>query len=193
MARGLTSVVLVSAFVPLMLSAQDGSGVSVTGTVLDPHQAGVFGAKVTLKLADGTQIQSTSADSLGAFRFAEVPPGNYDVQIEQQGFKPSVSRVRVANQAPRPLRVLLALADVQQQVTVNAELTQVSTNTADNLDTVSMDRNALDNLPIFDQDFLGTMSRFLDSSSVGTSGVTLIVDGVQSTTARSTFSSATTI
>jgi hypothetical protein len=167
----------------MVLSAQDASGVAVTGTALDPHQAGVFGAKVTLRLADGTQVQSTSADSLGAFRFEGVPPGNYDVQIEQQGFKPSVSRVRVANQALRPLRVVLALADVQQQVTVNAQLTQVNTNTADNLDTVSMDRTALDNLPIFDQDFIATMSRFLDASSVGTNGVTVIVDGVEASRA----------
>src|SRR5579864_797172 len=183
MARGLTYFFLVSAFVPIILSAQDASGVSVTGTVLDPRQAGVFGAKVTLKLADGTEVQSATADSVGAFRFEGVPPGNYDVQIEQQGFKPSVSRVRVGNQSPRPLRVVLALADVQQQVTVSAELSQVNTNTAENLDTVSMDRTALDNLPIFDQDFIGTMSRFLDASSVGTSGVTLIVDGVEASRA----------
>src|SRR6202521_681950 len=183
MARGLTYLFLAGACVRIILSAQDASGVSVTGTVLDPHQAGVFGAKVTLKLADGNEVRSASADSSGTFRFEGVPPGTYDVQIEQQGFKLSVSRLRVANQPPRPLRVILALADVQQQVTVNAELTQVSTNTADNLDTVSMDRTALDNLPIFDQDFIGTMSRFLDASSVGTNGVTLIVDGVESTRA----------
>jgi hypothetical protein len=182
-ARSLIHLLLLSTFVAAGLSAQNPSGVAVTGTVLDPHQAGVFGAKVTLKPTDGTEVQSASADSVGTFRFEGVPPGNYDVQIEQQGFKPSVSRVRVGTQAPRPLRVVLALADVQQQVTVNAELTQVSTNTADNLDTVSMDRTALDNLPIFDQDFIGTMSRFLDASSVGTNGVTLIVDGVESTRA----------
>ena len=183
MARALIHLLLLSTFVAAVLNAQSPSGIAVTGTVLDPHQAGVFGAKVALKLADGTEVQSTSADSSGAFRFTEVPPGNYDLQIEQQGFKLSISRVRVGNQALRPLRVVLALADVQQQVTVNAELAQVSTNTADNLDTVSMDRTALDNLPIFDQDFIGTMSRFLDASSVGTNGVTLIVDGVESTRA----------
>jgi len=181
--RALIELLLLSTLVAAILGAQNPAGVAVTGTVLDPHQAGVLGAKVTLKVADGAEVQSTSADSLGAFRFADVPPGNYDVQIEQQGFKPSVSRVRVGTQALRPLRVVLALADVQQQVTVSAELTQVSTNTADNLDTVSMDRTALDNLPIFDQDFIGTMSRFLDPSSVGTNGVTLIVDGVESSRA----------
>lgn len=105
------------------------------------------------------------------------------MQIEQPGFKPSVSRVRVGNQPPRPISVALILADVRQEVTVGAESTQVNTNTSDNLDTVTMDRSALDNLPIFDQDFIGTMSRFLDASSVGTNGVTLIVDGVEASRA----------
>lgn len=46
-----------------------------------------------------------------------------------------------------------------------------------------MNRQSLDNLPIFDQDYIATMSRFLDASSVGTSGVTLVVDGVEATRA----------
>src|ERR1700687_5413633 len=121
MARALAQFLLLSTFVAATLSAQDPSGAAITGTVLDPHQARVFGARITLKLADGTEVQSTSADSNGAFRLVGVAPGNYDVQIEQQGFKPSVSRVRVGTQAPRPLSVVLALADVQQQVTVNEQ------------------------------------------------------------------------
>jgi len=178
MIRALT-LLLLSALAPAVLSAQDPSGFPVTGTVVDPRQAGVLGAKVTLRLTDGTEVQSTSADSKGAFRFEGVPPGNYDLQIEQPGFKNSVSRVRIGNQAPRPINVALVLADVRQEVTVGTESTQVSTNASDNLDTVTMDRSALDDLPIFDQDFIGTMSRFLDAGSVGTNGVTLIVDGVE--------------
>ena len=179
MIRTITLMLILSAFVPAVLSAQDPSGFSITGTVVDPHQAGVLGAKITLTRADGTQAQFTNADSKGAFRFQGVPPGNYDVQIEQPGFKPSVSRVRVGNQAPRPINVALVLADVRQEVTIGAESTRVNTNASDNVDTVTLDRSALDDLPIFDQDFIGTMSRFLDASSVGTNGVTLIVDGVE--------------
>jgi hypothetical protein len=179
MIRVVTRFLILCATIHIFLCAQDPSGVAVTGTVLDPHQAGVSGAKVILKRTDGTEVQSTIADSIGVFRFQGVPPGNYDVQIEQQGFKLSISRMRVGDQAPRPLTVVLALAEVQQQVTVNAELTQVSTNTSENLDTVTMDRSALDDLPIFDQDYIATMSRFLDASSLGTNGVMLLVDGVE--------------
>ena len=49
--------------------------------------------------------------------------------------------------------------------------------------TVTMNRDSLDNLPIFDQDYIATMSRFLDASSVGTNGVTLVVDVVEATRA----------
>src|SRR5262249_51482520 len=38
-------------------------------------------------------------------------------------------------------------------------------------------------LPIFDQDYVGTLSRFLDAGSVATSGATLIVDGIEATRA----------
>src|ERR1700682_2709575 len=183
MAQAIILLLLIAAFVPGMLSAQNPSSVVVTGTVLDPHQAGVLGAKVTLKQADGPKVQSASADSTGTFRFEGVPPGNYEMRVEQEGFKPSVFRVRVGNQDLRPRMVVLALADVEQQVTVNEQLSKVSTNPSDNLDTVTMDRSALDSLPIFDQDFLGTMSRFLDASSIGTNGVTLIVDGVEASRA----------
>jgi hypothetical protein len=167
----------------LLAYAQVSSGVTISGTVLDPGQAGVLGAKVTLKRVDSNQVRATNADASGAFQFDRIPQGNYEVRIEHEGFKPYLSRFRVGNQPPRPMSVVLALADVQQQVTVGDQLTQVSTNTSDNLDTVTMNRQALDDLPIFDQDYIATMSRFLDASSVGTNGVTLVVDGVEATRA----------
>ncbi|HYM07281.1 MAG TPA: TonB-dependent receptor [Terriglobales bacterium] len=183
MTRALTRLLLLSTVFPMVLRAQDGSGFAVTGTVLDPQRAGVLEAKVTLKRADGAEMQVTVADSRGAFRFEGVPPGNYDVRIEHQGFKPSIARVQVGTQAPRPLTVLLAIADVRQEITVGGDELQVSTATSANLDTVTLNRSALDNLPIFDQDYIATMSRFLDSSSMGTTGVTLVVDGVEASRA----------
>lgn len=167
----------------LALLAQNTSGVPVTGTVLDPHRAGVLGARVTLKKANDSEVRSATADESGSFRFEGVPPGNYELRIEREGFKTAVTRVRVGAESPRLMTIGLTLAEVQQEVTVGAEGAQVSTNTSDNLDTITLNRSTLDNLPIFDQDYVGTMSRFLDSSSVGTSGVTLVVDGVEGTRA----------
>src|SRR5437016_553913 len=172
----LRSCVLLCAFSAL-------AAAQISGSVLDPNGAGVGGAKVTLKRSAGAAIQFTVADSKGGFHIERVAPGDYDLQVEQDKFKTSVSRVHMGEQPPDTLRIVLELAQVQQEVTVTAQMAQVNTNAADNLDTVTLDRSALDNLPIFDQDYIGTMSRFLDASSLGTNGVTLVVDGVEATRA----------
>jgi hypothetical protein len=89
------------------LSAQDVSAVAVSGTVLDPHQAAVAGTSMSLRRTDGNEVQSTAAGVAGDFRFQGVPPGNYELRIEHPGFKPSTTRIRVGNQSPRPLTLML--------------------------------------------------------------------------------------
>src|SRR5207342_952686 len=37
----------------------------------------------------------------------------------------------------------------------------------------------LESLPVFDQDYVSALSRFLDAGSLGTNGVTLLVNGVE--------------
>jgi hypothetical protein len=81
------------------------------------------------------------------------------------------------------VKIRLSLAEMRSAVTVSDQASQVSTNAADNLDTVTMNRQSLDNLPIFDQDYIGTMSRFLDSGSIATGGTTILVDGLEASRA----------
>ena len=50
---------------------------------------------------------------------------------------------------------------------------------AENQNANTIDRNALDRVPVFDQDYITTMSRFLDDSATGTNGVTLVVNGIE--------------
>jgi hypothetical protein len=73
--------------------------------------------------------------------------------------------------------------DLRSAVTVTDRAAELSTSSADNLDTVTLNRDALDDLPIFDQDYIGTMSRFLDAGAVATGGVTLVVDGLEASCA----------
>ena len=42
-----------------------------------------------------------------------------------------------------------------------------------------MDQQDLRDLPVFDNDVIGTLSRFLDAGSIGTAGTTLVVDGME--------------
>jgi hypothetical protein len=159
------------------------SSFSITGAVQDPSNAAVPEAAIVLRRTGDGLRRTAIADITGTFRFEDVAPGNYDLEVQHDGFSPASSRVRVGSRPPAPLVIRLHVADLRSAVTVSDQAAQLSTNSADNLDTVTLDRNALDGLPIFDQDYVATMSRFLDAGSVATGGVTLVVDGVEATRA----------
>lgn len=149
---------------------------SISGTIVDPSGAPVPNAKITL---EGAQSRTAVSDTSGAFRFAAVTPGNYEIVAKSEDFAPETVQVRVADRSPAPLRITLRLAGVRQEVTVTERATQVGTEASENLDTVSLDRQMLDNLPVFDQDYVGAMSQFLDAGSIATGGVTLVVNGME--------------
>src|SRR4051812_2582515 len=76
------TISILCCIVPIAVLSQ--SRVAVSGTVLDPHKAGVFGARVTLSKVGGPEAASTTADENGAFQFEAVVPGNYDVRVERE-------------------------------------------------------------------------------------------------------------
>jgi Carboxypeptidase regulatory-like domain len=134
----------------------------VSGVVVDPTGAVLPGAQVELKSAAADQNQSTATDAVGVFRFDRVPQGRYDVVVSFEGFQPTTIRVVVGARSASPLRVTLPLARVTQEVTVGNAAAEVKTDTASNLDASTIDDKSIENLPVFNQDVLATMSRFLD-------------------------------
>ena len=160
-------------------AAQSQTGQPVTGTVVDPTGAVLPAAQIELRSSTGTPIRSTTANEAGVFRFDGVGQGRYDLVVTFEGFRPTTVRVSVGARAPAPLRVTLPLAAISQEVTVGNAPAEVKVDSASNLDTSTVDANAIENLPVFDQDILTTMSRFLDASAIGTNGTTLVVNGVE--------------
>ena len=158
------------------LAQTPGERLSIFGTIVDPSGAAIPNVKVSL---EGAQRRATVSDTSGAFRFAPVVPGNYQVAAKSEDFAPETVDVRVGDRSPAPLRITLRLAGVRQEVTVTERAAQVSTEASDNLDTVTLDRQMLDNLPVFDQDYVAAMSQFLDAGSIATGGVTLVVNGME--------------
>src|SRR5262245_22373164 len=150
----------------------------INGIVQDQTGAAFFGARVDL-LKDGEQQRTVTTDVSGAFRFDKIQPGNYEVRTQKEGFKTDISKITVGTRSPGRLRIVLSIETLNQQITVNDNTPDLNTDPSENRDVAAVDRQALDNLPIFDQDIVATMSRFLDSSALGTNGVTLIVDGIQ--------------
>jgi Carboxypeptidase regulatory-like domain/TonB dependent receptor len=176
----LTLLVTVAPVAATAEAQQRQRGIAVTGVVVDETGAVLPNAQVALKSATGVTVQSIASDASGAFRIDAVAPGRYDVVVTFEGFRPTTVRVTVVgSRAPAPLRVTMPLAGITQEVTVGTAPAQVTTEVASNLDSSTVDANAIENLPVFNGDILATMSRFLDSSAVGTNGATLVVNGVE--------------
>jgi len=137
------------------------------------------GAEVALIPASGDAAQTGVTDGAGVFRFERVAPGTYDIRTEFPGFTTNVSRVRVGGRAPAASKIVMTLEGVKQEISVTTGGAQTSASAAANLNAIAVDGDALDNLPVLDQDVVGAMTRFLDSTAIGTGGTTILVDGVE--------------
>jgi hypothetical protein len=166
-------LMVLAASIPAQLAAQSGR---ISGTVLDQSGAWIPNATVTLRR--GADSKTIVTNQNGSFSFDNVATGTYAVEADQPGFKTGIARVVVGNRNPRPIEFKLQIAELRQEVTVAGDDIEVSTQTENNLDVAALDRNALDNAPIFDQNYIATISRFLDSGAVGTNGTDLIMDGL---------------
>ena len=153
---------------------------SVSGTVSDPSGAAIPAADVAVRQRGTTAVAGrTRTDLQGGFRVSGVAGGSYEIEVRHDGFAVQTVRVAVRDRSPAPLHIELKLAGVRQEVTVADSAGQVGTESADNLDVVTMDRQMMDNLPVFDQNYVAAMSQFLDPGSIGTGGVTLVVNGME--------------
>ncbi len=164
------------------VAGQTESGfVDLTGTVSDINGEVVPGAKVTLRRKGGAKQQATVSDATGSFRFARVAFGNCEIEVQKEAFKPSIIQVSMSTRAPAPLRVVLAIADLHEEITVSNQSAQVNTNPADNLDVIKLDRDSLDDLPVLGNDVIGAVANLVDAGSVGSNGPTILTDGLEST------------
>lgn len=153
----------------------------IKGIVQDQSNAVIPGAMVVLKRQDGTGVAIASTDEQGAFAFTNLSAGSYLLAINKQGFRPMTTPAKAGSGTRQALRIVLPVASVDENVLVAASDTaaEVSTEIAQNQSGNVMDTNALERIPLFDQDYITTMSRFLDPDSTGTNGTSLVVNGVE--------------
>jgi Carboxypeptidase regulatory-like domain len=154
-------------------------GSSIAGIVLDPSGAAIVGAQVILK-RNVVPIGQTATDDSGSFHFGSLEPGGYQLSIQKEGFRETTKMVNIGSRSPL-IRIVLPISVRNEQVNVDADSSapQVSSEVAQNQNANTVDRAALDRVPVFDQDYVTTLSRFLDDSAIGTNGVSLVVNGIE--------------
>jgi hypothetical protein len=174
----LPAIFVVSGALQCQLMAQSQS---VAGVVQDPGGAAIVGAQVELDRADGRLFAHLTTNGTGGFQFRNVAPGSYQIVAIEPGFRETRVQAIVGPGAHALIRLVMPIAAVNEDITVIGSDTsaQISTAIGQNQSGNTIDSNALDRLPVFDQDYITTMSRFLDTDSSGTNGTTLVVNGVE--------------
>ncbi len=154
---------------------------SLSGTVLDPSSSFVIGAEVSLLDAKGATRASTTTREKGAFLLESVPSGRYRLRVHSIGFKDYFLDLSVGPKSLAPLHITLAISSVSEVVSVTADdsIPRTSSDTSENLNANDLTRDALDRVPVFDQDYITLLSRFLTDDAIATSGVSLVVNGVE--------------
>ena len=163
------------------LVAQTPDHAAISGTVFDPSGAAIAKAEVSVQNSEGQVVAQSTTDSAGAFRFDRMAAGHYRLAFRAEGFRDVDVGIDLTSKRPMPIRVVMQIAVLSESVTVATgdAAPQVSIETPENQNANTIDRNALDRVPVFDQDYITTMSRFLDDNATGTNGVTLVVNGIE--------------
>src|SRR6185369_5068722 len=110
---------LLLAALPLVSSAQ--TSAEITGLVKDPTGAAVSGASVTVTNKATGAMRKVITNSEGLYSFPSLPPGIYELKVEQTGFMLLVNdNVRLEVQQAARLDVVMEVGQVGETVTISA-------------------------------------------------------------------------
>jgi carboxypeptidase family protein len=178
---------ILACFALVLVAAISASGQSptrlfeVSGVVLDQSGAVIADAKVILRREGSRSTETKSANERGAFHFGHVAGGDYEIEARKDGFKPAITRLTVGSKSPSPIEIILAIADVREEIAIGEKADRVNTDPGDNLDVIKLDKDALKDLPILGNDVIGSLANLVDSISVGSGGPSVLVDGLETT------------
>src|SRR5437870_10422327 len=101
---------------------------TVSGSVADPNGAVVPNATVTIANSITGYKRTATTDAEGNFRFADVPPNNYQLTVSAAGFASANQTLNVRTAVPITLKVPLEVSSATETVTVASNAAQMIEN-----------------------------------------------------------------
>jgi hypothetical protein len=141
--------------------SQNATG-AINGTVTDPSSALVINAKVTATNLETGLSRNVVTGNMGAFRIDNLPPGDYQVKVEAQGFASQTQKLVVRVAGATTSNFNLSIGQSSEVVEVTGAAALVST-TESTISTV-FNRVQVDTLPLNGRSFLSI--GMLDPGSV---------------------------
>jgi len=120
---------------------------AIAGNVLDSSGAAISDAKIVAKNKQTGATTDTASTSTGAYRFASLQAGDYDVTVDHPGFRQAVlSGVVVQVNSTTAVDATMQPGNVSETVTVSADAPTVESESSD-IGTVVTSRQVLE-LPL---------------------------------------------
>lgn len=125
-----------------------GNAGTVMGTVTDPSGASVPNATVTVRNLISGYAQTAETSAQGQYRFTNVPPNAYHLEVSAKGFVPVSEDITIRSSVPTEFSPKLGLSSAA--TTVNVESVGADLIEVDPSAHVDVDRSQMLNLPAFD-------------------------------------------
>ncbi len=130
---------------------------SLIGTVVDPADAAVANAPVTLTDTETKATRTANTDNAGTYRFLSLDPGTYNLTVKATGFKSETQTgiVITASETHNGGKMVLQLGSVSDSISVTAEVAQVQLSSSEKSQTVGASQ--LEELTLKGRDLFGYM------------------------------------
>ena len=98
----------------------------VTGQISDSTAAAIAGATITITNANTNAARSATTSDAGIYSFPSMPPGNYHLRVEKQGFK-SANSSQFELQVQQTIRLdfPLSVGQISESIEVSAAASQL--------------------------------------------------------------------
>lgn len=115
------TLLLAAALAPAMLNAQSaGNTGQIVGQIMDPSDAAVTGATVTVRNANTNFSRTTTTDEAGRYAATLLPLGPYEVTTNANGFKSTSQEALVTLGNTITVNVQLVIGASSETVEVKA-------------------------------------------------------------------------
>ena len=178
----LSILAIILLLAPIAFSQSKETG-AIRGVVTDEQGAPLPGVNVTISGQNLMGIRTFLTDAGGEFRFPALPPGEYQVKAELQGFGPVVrEKIRVNTTSTLNIDLQMKASTISEEVTVTAQSPTIdvkSTETA----SVTLSNEILRNVPNnqFTSNIVNLAPGVTDNVAYGASmntGIAYSMDGV---------------
>jgi hypothetical protein len=139
-------LIFVSLGAALPTNAQALTAGTVSGAIIDPNGAVVPNANVTIENSITGYKRNGTSDADGNFKFADVPPNNYQLTVSAAGFSTNTQAVTVRTAVPISLKIPLTVSSAAETVTVSTSASAV----IENIPTThtDVDQTLIERLPV---------------------------------------------